>query len=116
MNLIIHVMKTVQLGEDMSDKKRISEDIPLTKRKGEIVSLNPSKFISEIDRLFDDFKTTFQDIFSSKKRQTWPIKIPKMALPEVRAPFCDLASYTAYSYAIGLFIMLSVEITFWIFC
>jgi HSP20 family protein len=74
----------------MPNKKRKSEDIPIRKRKEEIVSLNPSELISEIDRLFDDFRTTFQDIFSSEKRWTWPIKIPRIALPEVRAPFCDL--------------------------
>ena len=73
----------------MSEKKKESKKVPVKKRE-EIVSWRPSDMFTEMDRLFDEFRIGFQDLFLPEQRWTLPIKMPKMMLPEVRAPFCDL--------------------------
>jgi len=74
----------------MSEEKKEAEKVPLRKKRGEIVSWRPSEFVSEMDRLFDDFRSGLESFFWPERRWTWPIRMPRLTLPEVRTPFVDL--------------------------
>ncbi len=74
----------------MTEKKKKEEKVPVRKKESEIVTWRPSDIFPEFDRVFEDFRRGFEDLFNPERRWTWPIKMPKMTLPEVRAPFCDL--------------------------
>ncbi len=74
----------------MSEKKKESKKIPVKKREEEIVSWRPSDMFTEMDRLFNEFRSGFEGMFLPERRWTWPIRMPRMVLPEVRAPSCDL--------------------------
>ena len=73
----------------MSKKKKEAKKIPVKKRE-EIVSWRPSDMFTEMDRLFNEFRSSFEGLFLPERRWTLPIKMPRITLPEVRAPFCDL--------------------------
>ena len=79
-------------GEEMSEKKKNKkgEKIPIKEKEGEIATWRPSDIFNEMDHIFEDFKTSFQDLFIPEKRWAWPIRMPRSILPDVRSPFCDL--------------------------
>jgi HSP20 family protein len=85
----------------MSEKKRKKKDekVPIKEKKGEMVTWRPSDVFDEMDRIFEDFKTNFQDLFIPERRWAWPIRMPRSILPDVRSPFCDLVdSGNEYKY------------------
>jgi HSP20 family protein len=65
--------------------------VPVKKRKkGEIVPWQPSQFLSEMDRMFDDFRRGFESMLWPI-RAGWPrLAFPSFELPEVREPSTDL--------------------------
>ncbi len=71
-------------------KKKKSEKVPMKEKEGEMVTWRPSDVFDEMDRIFEDFKTGFQDLFIPERRWAWPIRMPRSILPDVRSPFCDL--------------------------
>ncbi|WP_455367396.1 Hsp20/alpha crystallin family protein [[Eubacterium] cellulosolvens] len=74
----------------MPKEKEKGGKVPVRKGKGEMVSWHPSDIFKEMDRVFDDFRVGFESLFLPERRWTWPIRMPRITLPEVRAPFCDL--------------------------
>ncbi|MBS7623744.1 Hsp20/alpha crystallin family protein [Candidatus Bathyarchaeota archaeon] len=58
--------------------------------KGEIAPWKPSEFLSEIDRMFNEFRRGFESMLWPV-RAGWPrLTFPSFELPDVREPCADL--------------------------
>jgi HSP20 family protein len=70
--------------------RKKKEKIPITKKEGEIVPSRPSEFLSEMDRMFEDFRRGFESMLSPFWTRFPRVTFPSLELPEVREPASDI--------------------------